>query len=242
MVSRRQFLQMSAMAAAALAVPYRFLSSPTTAQAFSQSGNLKKFVQTMRGVGDIPVAAADKTPPSWTQPGATHYTIDIGQYEDTLHPDMPSTTLRGFGQGGVFKHLGGIIAAKRGEAVQITFRNTLPPDYILPFDPTIMDATSHQSNAACIHLHGGLVPWTSDGGPYAWFDPDGHRGPSFVDPLNPNRPRQTPTIFRSQAARRATPHRVRRGLSAWDRMTCRRSRPAAPWSNRRGSHRPPGAK
>jgi len=185
MLSRRQFLKLGAVAAAGLAVPYRFLSSPTKAQAFSQSSSLKKFVQPMRAVGDIPVAAADKTPPSWTQPGATHYTIDIGQYEDTLHPDMPGTTLRGFGQGGVFKHLGGIIAAKRGEAVQITFRNTLPPDYILPVDKTLMGVMGNQTNRACVHLHGGFVPWTSDGGPHYWWDPDGHKGESFINPLNP---------------------------------------------------------
>jgi spore coat protein A, manganese oxidase len=190
MATRRQFLKLCALAAAGMAVPYKFFSSATVAQAFSQSGSLTKFIQPLRGLGGstgIPVAAPDTVRKAWWQPGVTHYTIDIGQYQDQLHPELPgTTTLRGFGQGGVFRHLGGIIAAKRDEAVQVTFRNNLPPDYILPLDPTIMDATSHQSNAACVHLHGGLVPWTSDGSPYGWFDPDGHRGSSFVNVLKPN--------------------------------------------------------
>ena len=38
-----------------------------------------------------------------------------------------------------------------------------------------------QDNRADVHLHGGFVPWISDGGPHAWWDPDGHKGPSFVN-------------------------------------------------------------
>ena len=41
--------------------------------------------------------------------------------------------------------------------------------------------TEGQDNRADVHLHGGLVPWTSDGGPHAWWDPDGHQGPSFIN-------------------------------------------------------------
>jgi spore coat protein A, manganese oxidase len=39
-------------------------------------------------------------------------------------------------------------------------------------------------NAACTHLHGGLVPWISDGGPEAWFTPaasGGKYGPSIAN-------------------------------------------------------------
>jgi spore coat protein A, manganese oxidase len=182
MVSRRQFLQLGALAAAGLAVPVEWLSSPTLALAFSQSDKLRKFIQPLRGVGGsgIPVAAADSVAQPWWQPGVTHYTIDVNQYEDQLHPDLPhATRLRGFGQNGVFRHLGGIIAAKRGEPVQITFRNNLPPDYILPVDDTIMGVMGNQTNRVDVHLHGGFVPWISDGGPFAWWDPDGHRGEGF---------------------------------------------------------------
>ena len=89
----------------------------------------------MRAVGGsgIPVAQPDTVNPGWWQPGVTHYTIDIGQFTDQLHPNLPNPTrLWGFGQRGNFKHLGGIIAAKRGTPVQITFRNNLPLPHILP--------------------------------------------------------------------------------------------------------------
>ncbi len=124
---------------------------------------------------------ADTTRQPWWQPGVTHYTIDIGQFTDQLHPDLPNPTrLWGFGQNGNFRHLGGIIAAKRGSPVQVTFRNNLPPTHILPVDRSIM-GTEDQDNRANVHLHGGFVPWTSDGGPFAWWDPDNHKGPSFIN-------------------------------------------------------------
>ncbi len=119
---------------------------------------------------------------------ATHYSIDIGQFEDQLHPDLPNATrLWGYGQGANWRHLGGIIATKRGDPVQITFRNTLPPTHIIPVDTSnfFFDAATHQ-NAAATHLHGGFIPWISDGGPFDWWLPDGTHGPSFFNNvLNP---------------------------------------------------------
>ena len=192
MVSRREFLKLTAIAGASLAVPFKLLSDAEAVFAFSQSGNLKKFIQPLRQVGtDIKLAIPDAVNPGWWQPGATHYTIDIGQFEDLLHPGLPNETrLWGYGQGydpfnpHWTRHLGGVIAAHRDEAVQITFRNHLPPEHILPVDTTIMGADGVR-NRADVHLHGGLVPWISDGGPHAWWDPYGNHGDSFVNILNP---------------------------------------------------------
>ncbi len=189
MLSRRQFLKLSAIAGASVAVPWKLLSDARPVQAFSQSTNLRKFIQPLRGVGGtgIPVAQPDSGFRGWWQPGVTHYTIDLSQFEDQLHPNLPNPTrLWGYGQNGIFKHLGGIIAVKRGTPVQITFRNNLPLPHILPVDDTIMGVMGNQNNRANTHLHGGFVPWVSDGGPHAWWDPNGHRGLSFVNVLNPH--------------------------------------------------------
>ncbi len=183
MLNRRQFLKISAIVGAGMAVPVGWLSNPARAFAYSQSPRLRKFVQPLRIPGlDIPLATPDTSPPAWVQPGATHYTIDIGQFTDELHPDLPNPTrLWGYGQRDQFKHLSGIVATKRGDPVQITFRNLLPPDHILPVDATIMGVAGNQNNRTDVHLHGGRVPWTSDGGPHAWWDPNGHVGPSFLN-------------------------------------------------------------
>ncbi len=186
MLSRREFLKLSAMVGAGLALPTRWLATPRRAFAASQSGALTKFVEPLRGIGGngIPLAQPDTVNPGWWQPGATHYTIDIGQFADQLHPDLPNPTrLWGYGQGGDFKHLGGIIAAKRGTPVQITFRNNLPPEHILPVDRSgfFMDAVDHPDNRVSTHLHGGFVPWISDGGPLAFWDPNGLKGEAFLN-------------------------------------------------------------
>jgi FtsP/CotA-like multicopper oxidase with cupredoxin domain len=84
------------------------------------------------------------------------------------------------------RHLGGIIVAQRGTPIQITFRNNLPATHILPVDTTIPSAELAQNRIAT-HLHGGFVPWISDGGPMAWWSPTGVHGESFVSNavLNP---------------------------------------------------------
>ncbi len=199
MLSRRRFLKLGAAVAGVSLVPrpgsvadrgqpaaLRPGPSKPRAEmplAYSNSKPLDKFIDRLRMPGaDIPLAQKDATNPGWWQPGVEHYTLDIAQFEDQLHSQLPNPTrLWGFGQGTSFKHLGGIIAAKRGTPTQITFRNKLPKTHILPVDDTIMGVMGNQNNRTCIHLHGGFVPWTSDGGPHAWWDPDGHKGMDFLN-------------------------------------------------------------
>jgi spore coat protein A len=190
MLSRRQFLKLSAIAGASVAVPWKLLSDASPAYAFSQSGNLKKFIQPLRKVGaDIPIAVPDTNFRGWWQKGVTHYTIGLGQFEDQLHPDLPNPTrLWGYGQNGIFKHLGGVIVAKEGAPVQVTWQNNLPAAGIVPVDRSSFfeDAQQYPDNRAAVHVHGAFIQWVSDGGPMAWWDPTGLHGPSFLDVLNPH--------------------------------------------------------
>jgi len=158
---------------------------------FVTSPPLPRFAQPLRGVfpldpNGIPVAIPDGVV-SYLRGRvvANHYTIDIGQYTDILHPLLPPTTLWGFhsranlGGAPPQRHLGGIIVANRGTPIQITFVNQLPQQHVLPVDTTIMGA-DQPVNRACVHFHGGEVPWISDGGPFAWFRPnDGQPGPLY---------------------------------------------------------------
>ncbi len=194
MISRRQFLKLGAIAGAGLVLGANRLLDAPPAFASYQTLPLRKFAQPLRGVGPggIPVA----TPDAFRAPvtGALHYTIGVRQYTDQLHPDLDPTTLRGFhpllplgGGAQPQKHLGGIIVAQKGQPVQITFRNKLPTLYPLPIDKTIMGA-NNGNDRVCVHLHGGFVPWVSDGGPFAWFSAGGKHGRTFVNNqvLNPN--------------------------------------------------------
>ncbi len=203
MVTRRGFLKLGAIAGASLALPLRWLSAAPAARAYLSSG-LSKFTQALRGVypldpNGIPVALPDGTR-KWAKGKivAQHYTIDINQFTDSLHPDLGPTTLRGYHSrvnlGGTppQRHLGGIVVAQKGKPVQITFQNNLEGAHPLPVDTTIMGADMGP-NRVSTHLHGGLVPWISDGGPFAWFDKDGNYGESaqkggmnIFKVLNPN--------------------------------------------------------
>jgi spore coat protein A len=146
-------------------------------------------VQELRGVGPtgIPVAVPDGTR-KYKGASADHYTIDINQYTDQLHPDLPPTTLWGYNPANALgvtgtptqRHLGGIIVAHRGKPVQITFRNNLPTQHILPVDVSLMGADGAQ-NRTTTHLHGGFVPWISDGGPFSYWDGQGDKGVSFLN-------------------------------------------------------------
>ena len=198
LMNRRHFLQASAGAAAAyfagLHFAYTFQQSPT---------GITKFTQPLRGVGPggIPIALQDGTRAPVT--GAVHYSLNLSQYTDQLHPALGPTTLWGYspavalGEGSYpRRHLGGIIVAQKGTPIQLTVTNNLPPTHILPVDisnaPTAVGGFPEAAarfggnghNAACTHLHGGFVPWISDGGPMSWFTPaasGGNYGAGIAD-------------------------------------------------------------
>lgn len=180
MVDRREFIKTSVALGAGVMLGAKW----QPVWAYSHSPALAKFVAPLRDVtaGGIPVATSDGVVGT-----AAHYSLTLEQFTDQLHPNLPNPTrLWGYRPNnigaGTNKHLGGIIVANRGTPVQITATNVLPPDHIIPVDRTIMGAggasVGEPDNRATIHLHGGLVPWVSDGGPHSWFDPKGGYGPS----------------------------------------------------------------
>jgi spore coat protein A, manganese oxidase len=201
--SRRRFMKTCAAAGVATMIPFRRAWA-----SYNSPGALNwpatKYRTVLRGVGPggIPVALPDRV-----FPGVTHYSLKVTEFSDQLHPSFDPTTLWGFspsnalGEAGYpTRHLGGIIVAERGTATQLTVTNALPSVHPLPVDVSLplvggfpeaagrYGGSGH--NAVSTHLHGGLVPWPSDGGPMAWFTPAGHVGESymsgFMRELNPS--------------------------------------------------------
>jgi len=173
--SRRQFLQTAAAAGAGALVPWR------RAYAYVQSTPLQKFIQPLASLGPtgIPVAVPDVE----TYPGIDYYQIAMGEFRQQLHPELPPTRLWGYTDANHpnFRHLGGVMVARTGRPVRVTYINNLPPHHPLPVDTSIPGAEPGQpENRAVVHLHGGYVPWPSDGGPHAWVTPDGMHGPSRI--------------------------------------------------------------
>jgi spore coat protein A len=203
MQGRRDFLKNTMAAGAGLAMYGMF--RPGTAQAFYQTtaGTTALWQTAFRGVGPggIPVAAPDTmidplTGATVLKPapvtGVTHYTLSVGQFTDQIHPTLGPTTLWGYNPavalgGGAQpqKHLGGILVAQKGVPIQLTFNNNLPGTNIIPVDTSLPGSTLGMNRTAT-HLHGGFVPWISDGGPHDWFGA-GATGLSFLNNavLNP---------------------------------------------------------
>ena len=136
------------------------------------TGGMRKFVDGLPGLGAgavnnlgqyIPVAVPDTT----TYPGSDYYIIELGEYTEQMHSDLPPTTLRGYRQaGGVYNYLGPAIVAQKDRPVRILFRNLLPTgaggNLFIPVDTTVMGS--------------GM---TADGHEYMEANPD------LVDPQNP---------------------------------------------------------
>ena len=178
--NRREFIQ----ASAAAGVGSMFLRGGRAHAAFATSPALGKFLDPLRRFGaDIPVATRLGPDPY----GADYYEIAMREFEDKLHRHLPETTLWGYGnvKDATFRHLGGAILAKSGTPVRVRWSNELPDVHPLPVDTTVVDPYidgGPKYNRAAPHLHGGLVPWMSDGGPFHWFSPGGEvKGPSVVN-------------------------------------------------------------
>jgi FtsP/CotA-like multicopper oxidase with cupredoxin domain len=164
----------------------------------SVSGGIRKFVDSLPGLGSdnhnnlgqyIPVAVADTT----TYLGSDYYEIELRQYTEQLHSDLPATLLRGYVQvrNGVdvapIHYLGPLIVATRDRPVRIKFTNKLPTglggNLFIPVDTSYMGAGAgpvggnYTQNRANIHLHGGNTIWISDGTPHQWTTPAGESTP-----------------------------------------------------------------
>lgn len=155
------------------------------------SGGIKKFVDGLAGLGAgnanklgqyIPVAVPDTT----TYPGSDYYEIELVEYAEKMHTDLPPTRLRGYrqanGAGGPTPphYLGPAIVAQKDRPVRILFRNMLPAgaggNLFIPTDTTVMGsgmtADGHMNPAMMMDP---LNPMCSEGGMMkAQMVADGH--------------------------------------------------------------------
>ena len=151
------------------------------------TGGIRKF---MDPLPSPPIAVPDQT----TFPGSDYYEIELGQYSQKMHTDLPPTRLRGYrqtnttGPASSFQYLGPIIVAQRNVPVRIKFTNALPTgaggNLFLPVDTTLPGAglgpltgQMYTQNRAAVHLHGNNTVWISDGTPHQWITPAGENTP-----------------------------------------------------------------
>ena len=139
----------------------------------------------------IPIAAPNQS----LYPGSDYYEIGLTEYSEQMHTDLPATLLRGYHQLNTTDpnllaphYLGPAIIAQKDRPVRIKFVNQLATgmngNLFLPVDINLMGAgmgpdgmNMYTQNRSTIHLHGGLVPWISDGTPHQWVTPAGDPTP-----------------------------------------------------------------
>ncbi|ABS27304.1 multicopper oxidase type 2 [Anaeromyxobacter sp. Fw109-5] len=118
---------------------------------------IRKFVDGLPGLGPdaannlgqfIPVAVPERWPATDTAPESDYYVIELVEYSEQMHSDLPETKLRGYRQvnapGGPTPphYLGPMIVAQKNRPVRILFRNSLPTgaggNLFVPVDTTVM--------------------------------------------------------------------------------------------------------
>jgi spore coat protein A len=187
--TRRRFIQTSAMVGTGLLVRGRRAFGQAVPDPINQ---LRKFVAPLPLPGSgLSLATPNKTLYGQTGAQADFYRIVMGQFRQSLHPDLPASKLWGYAdatnQLPKWSYLGANIVATKGTPVRVNYVNLLPPVHPLPIDTTLPGAETGQNvNRAAPHLHGGFVVWPSDGGPFHWSTPLLQHGPSWVRWL-PNR-------------------------------------------------------
>jgi spore coat protein A, manganese oxidase len=184
-ITRRQFIKGAAATGVALSLPLKF--GVRSANAYAISPGLQKFIDPLP-----PFVQASRmaTPVQGVYaPGTVdYYELTGGVFRASVSSDMqralrvnnPAATYNGTRMYGyrdtasaTHVPLGAAIAVNKGTPVRMRFTNDLPAQHIIPFDATITQGlpagTIPTQDRMAIHLHGGLVPWTSDGGPFHWF-------------------------------------------------------------------------
>ncbi|XP_027364999.1 multicopper oxidase LPR1-like isoform X2 [Abrus precatorius] len=100
--------------------------------------------------------------------------LKIGMFKKKwkFHRDLPPTPVYAYGLTEQRATVPGpTIEAHYGVDTHVTWQNHLPPNHILPWDPTIPTALTNTTKGipTVVHLHGGIHEPESDGNANAWF-------------------------------------------------------------------------
>lgn len=140
-----------------------------TAKTILDVSNLSKYVDRLANPLDQVIS------PTGQLDGVPLYDVEISQFQQQLHSELPPTTLWGYN--GMYP--GPTFEVHSNETVKIRWTNNLRDssgaarDHILPYDTTVHGARSQFPQARTIaHVHGAVTEEASDGFPEFWFTPD----------------------------------------------------------------------
>lgn len=179
MIDRRKFLEAGAAIGVGAMIPVKVSRA---AEKMARAGGraaggaapsgvspaLRKFIDPL----PIPIGPGYTYQPTALVQGVPYYVIPVGPCKQRLHSDLPADTPL-WGYGGHYPSF--TIEATVGKPIRIQWRNDLGPGDVHPvamgIDRVNIDGANdgEPDQRIATHLHGGHVPWTSDGGPKAWY-------------------------------------------------------------------------
>lgn len=135
----------------------------------SHGETLRRFVDQL----PIPSTIA----PSGMAAAAPFFEVEMRQFRQKLHRDLPPTTLWGYN--GMYP--GPTFETRRGKPIAVRWRNQLPHNHFLQIAPTIHGAEPPIPEVrTVVHVHGLKVLPQSDGYPESWFTNGfAQTGPTF---------------------------------------------------------------
>jgi len=183
MITRRRFLEAGAVAGVGAMLPFKaghaaeqvagVMTSDLMAAAAGATPPLAKYVDLL----PVPTSffGFAYTPTGLNAAGIPHYDIAASAFFQKLHRDLPATYLWGYG--GTFPSR--TIEATVGQPIEVSWINNLMPANAHPLASAIdrvnvsgmndMNGIPWPDQRITTHVHGGHVPWTSDGGPKTWY-------------------------------------------------------------------------
>ncbi len=201
MFSRRDFLRFAGLAGASLAIPWGLRCwGLEVSQAFSEA---KKWEFSGTKPGTVFTRYVDLLPILEVMPNtgvANQYQVEMKQFTQKIHRDLPPSTLWGFGAVGFPPYWPGpTIEARVNVPVRVRWINNLPTTHLLAaaVDHTIHGAEQKFPEVrSVVHLHGGATRSDSDGYPEEWYSPTGARmnggvGNNYADYVYDNGQRAT---------------------------------------------------
>ncbi len=158
-VSRRETLKLIGAACGSLLIPSSLQAQEEEAPQLG-GAPLTPFVD--------PLPIPPVLQPKGQFQGKPYYRVELSEFQQKLHRELPSTTLWGFEKSSP----GPTIVAHRDHGIIVDWVNHLPAKHRLAIDHNLSGAGRQlPETRAVIHLHGGHVAPESDGHPEDWKIP-----------------------------------------------------------------------
>jgi spore coat protein A, manganese oxidase len=166
--TRRQFLQQSSLAAAAIMLPQRsHRATPPMARPVLDPNSLAPFVDPLP-IPKVLQSSQLRSGPENRAVKIPYYRLSMRQSESKVHRDIKPTRFWGFDS----SLPGPTIESRGGEGILVEWANDLPTSHFLPIDHNLHGADSGKPDVrTVVHMHGAKTLPESDGYPEDWYVP-----------------------------------------------------------------------